>query len=125
MNKNNNSITTTPNPMTTTTTTTTITKIVTMMLMMMLMILTKMIIIIVFLLMKDIVVANCLSILSLHIMLDVAKVHGLHTQNMIRIYPSKRGDSVDHACINQKSHKQKYKCNLPIEHFWSVDCPQK
>jgi len=71
--------------------------------------------------MKDIIVVNSLSILSLRIMLDVAKEHGLRTQKIIRIYHSKRADSVDHACINQKPHNQKSKCHLLIEHFWIVD----
>jgi len=40
-------------------------------------------------------------------MLYVAKVHGLHKQKLIWIYPSKRGDTYDHARKNQKPHDQK------------------
>ena len=67
MNKNNNAKIYTPIPSTNPTTTTT-TKIITMMIMMMLMILIKMTIIILFL-MKGIIVVNCLSVLSLRMML--------------------------------------------------------
>jgi len=89
--------------------------------MMMLMIQTKMTIMNVFFLLKDIIVVNFLSILSLRIMLDVAKVHGLHKQKMIKIYPSKIDDSIDHARINPKPYNQQNKCHLLIEHFWYVD----
>jgi hypothetical protein len=80
MNKNNNAKTYTPIPPTNPTTTTS--KLVTMMIMMMLMLVIKMTIIIVFL-MRDAIVVNCLSFLSLRIMLVVAQVHGLPTQKFI------------------------------------------
>ena len=81
MNKNNNGKTYTPIPSTNPTTITT-TKLVTMMIMMMLMLVIKMTIIIVFL-MRDAIVVNYLSFLSLRIMLVVAQVHGLHAQKFI------------------------------------------
>jgi len=57
--------------------------------------------------MKGFIVLNYLSILNLRIMLDVPKAHGLHTQKLIRIYHSKRGDPSDHARNNEKKKQQK------------------
>jgi hypothetical protein len=71
--------------------------------------------------MKGFIVVNYLSLLSLRIMLDVSKVRGLHTQKLIRINPSKRGNPSDQAGINQKSHNHKSKCHLLIEHLRNVD----
>jgi hypothetical protein len=53
-----------------------------MMIMMMLMILTKIMTITCFCV-KDIILVNYLSILSIRIMIEVGTVHGLHTQKFI------------------------------------------
>jgi hypothetical protein len=68
---------------------------------------------------------NYLSILSLHIMLELAKVHGIHMQKLIQIYLSRRGNSFDHAHIHQDPRNHKSKCSLTIECFGAVDVLRK
>jgi hypothetical protein len=67
---------------------------------------------------------NYLSIISLHIILELAKVYGILMQKLIQIYLSRRGNSFDHAHIYQDPRNHKSKCDLPVECFWAVDVPR-
>ena len=71
--------------------------------------------------MKGFILVNYLSILSLHIMLELAKVHGILIQKLIQIYLSRGGDSFGHAHINQDPHSHRSKCDIPVDCFWTVD----
>jgi len=54
-------------------------------------------------------------------MLELAKVHSILIQKLIKIYFSRRGDSFGQAHINQYPHSHKSNCDIPVDCFWTVD----